>query len=270
MHAYDAKDLRRIFGLPSSAVRSLARAGYIHPQRLEGRVNYSFQDLRVLRTVSALRAANIPTRKINRALQRLRAAGADESVFSSLSVAAMGDEVAVRDGRVMWESESGQYALPLDAGNAAEVAMMNRDLTEPALASMADEHFADGFALEDSDTVAAQSAYTACLDIEPGHAEARINLGRLLHLRGQLAEAEGVYRAAEQPGAVLAYNLALLLEDLRRDQEAIASYREAVALDPQLEDAYFNLARLCERVGDAQNSLRYLLAYRRLLLKQGL
>ncbi len=60
MHAYDTKDLERLFGLPASAVRSLARAGHLTPVRRAGRLHYSFQDLIVLRTASALRAANIP------------------------------------------------------------------------------------------------------------------------------------------------------------------------------------------------------------------
>ena len=73
MHAYDTKDLERLFGLPASAVRALTRAGNIQPIRRAGRLHYSFHDLVVLRTASALRAANISSQKINRTLQELRA-----------------------------------------------------------------------------------------------------------------------------------------------------------------------------------------------------
>src|SRR5579872_6770215 len=73
MHAYDTKDLKRLFGLPANAVRSLQKAGYLNPVKRGGRLHYSFQDLIVLRTASALRAANIPAKRINRALERLRA-----------------------------------------------------------------------------------------------------------------------------------------------------------------------------------------------------
>src|ERR1700722_18399403 len=61
MHAYDSKDLERLFGLPPSAVRALARAGNINPVRRKGKLHYTFQDLVVLRTASALRAAKIPS-----------------------------------------------------------------------------------------------------------------------------------------------------------------------------------------------------------------
>ncbi len=99
--------------------------------------------------------------------------------------------------------------------------------------------------------------------------EARLNLGRLLHIEGRLREAEQVYRGQEAPEPLLFYNLAVLLEDLEREPEALATYREALALDPELADAHFNLARLHERAGQAKDALRHLLAYRRLTGEQG-
>src|SRR5580698_1708303 len=72
MHAYDSKDLERLFGLPASAVRSLTRAGHVSPVKRGGRLHYSFQDLLMLRTASALRSASISARRINRTLQMLR------------------------------------------------------------------------------------------------------------------------------------------------------------------------------------------------------
>ena len=114
-------------------------------------------------------------------------------------------------------------------------------------ADSADEHYAKGLALEDTDPDGARAAYEACLAADPQHMEARINLGRLLHMAGRLADAERVYRSAKKPESVLLFNLAVLLEDLEREPDAIVAYREALALDPQLADAHFNLARLYER-----------------------
>src|SRR6266849_7120308 len=70
MHAYDTKDLERLFGLPASAVRSLTRAGHITPIRRGRRLHYSFQDLLMLRTASALRTAKISANRINRKIGR--------------------------------------------------------------------------------------------------------------------------------------------------------------------------------------------------------
>jgi tetratricopeptide (TPR) repeat protein len=91
----------------------------------------------------------------------------------------------------------------------------------------------------------------------------------LLHIAGHLADAERVYRSADQADPLLAFNLAVLLEDLGREPEAIQSYREALTLDPELADAHFNLARLYERARDPKASLRHLLAYRRMIDRQG-
>ena len=47
-----------------------------------------------------------------------------------------------------------------------------------------------------------------------------------------------MYRAARHRSALLAFNLALVLEDLGRDQEAISAYRESLALDPGMHEAH--------------------------------
>ena len=62
-----------------------------------------------------------------------------------------------------------------------------------------------------------------------------------------MREAEQVYRGTDAAEALLSFNLAVLLEDLERENEAAVAYRDALALDPALADAHFNLARLYER-----------------------
>src|ERR1700675_3417442 len=114
MHAYDTKDLKRLFGLPAAAVRSLAQAGHLSPVRRAGRLHYSFQDLIVLRTASALRAASIPAKRINRTLRRLRADLPEGETLNKLSLTALGNRIAIREGKMLWESDSGQYVLALD------------------------------------------------------------------------------------------------------------------------------------------------------------
>jgi tetratricopeptide (TPR) repeat protein len=270
MHAYNTKDLERLFGLPASAVRSLTRAGHISPVKRSGRLHYSFQDLLMMRTASALRAANISAHRINRTLRTFRATLPAGAASNSRSLTALGDQIAVREGKLLWESESGQYVLALDIGAEKRgVHVINRPVTPVPIDDSADEHYARAFALEETDPVGAQSAYEASLKADPSHVEARINLGRLLHIGGRLEEAENLYRAAQTPEPLLVFNLAVLLEDLNRDADAIVAYRESLALDPQLADAHFNLARLYEKVSDAKSSLRHLLAYHRMMDRQG-
>ena len=283
MHAYDAKDLERLFGLPASAVRALARAGNIHPVRRGSKLHYSFHDLVVLRTASALRAAKISSQRINRTLKELRSALPADSALNQLSLTALGNRIAIREGQTLRESESGQYALALeiveekgrlhvitrhDAGTREDGITRHDAAARPGTAApgaSAEDHYAKGIQLEETDPQAARKSYETALAADPNHLEARINLGRLLHLDGRLAEAEQVYRFGGNAEPFLVFNLAVLLEDLGREPEAIVAYREALALDPQFADAHFNLARLYERARDAKASLRHLLAYRRMM-----
>src|ERR1700761_4155761 len=114
MHAYDTKDLEQLFGLPASAVRALARAGNIHPIRRSGKLHYTFHDLVVLRTARALRAAKISSQRINKTLQELRSALPEGSALNKISLTALGNRIAIREGQTLRESESGQYALALE------------------------------------------------------------------------------------------------------------------------------------------------------------
>ena len=125
-------------------------------------------------------------------------------------------------------------------------------------------HFARAFALEASNPEAARDAYRAALDLHAGQLEATINLGRLLHLQGALAAAELIYRAAEHDSALLSFNIALLLEDLQRDDEAAGAYRAALELEPTMHEAHFHLSVLHERQQRPREALRHLLAYRRM------
>jgi tetratricopeptide (TPR) repeat protein len=131
--------------------------------------------------------------------------------------------------------------------------------------SVAHGHYERGTKLESKDTAAARAAYQACLNGDRSHLEARINLGRLLHAEGLLKEADAIYRAANEPSAILYFNWGVLLEDLKREIDAIHAYREAILHDPGMADAHFNLSRLHERLGNARAAFRYLLAYRRLM-----
>ena len=175
---------------------------------------------------------------------------------------------AVRMQHRPWRAafNAGQYALALEiVEEKGRLHVITRQDDAPAPDAAAEDHYAKGVQLEEVDPQSARAAYEAALTADPNHLEARINLGRLLHLDGRLAEAEQVYRFGGQAEPFLVFNLAVLLEDLGREPEAIIAYREALALDPQFADAHFNLARLYERARDAKASLRHLLAYRRMM-----
>jgi tetratricopeptide (TPR) repeat protein len=216
--------------------------------------------------VSALRASRVPTRVINRALRQLRPWMDQESAVSRIALQASADGIRVRDGRSLWEPASGQYSLQLETVNADAhvVPIVSHENLMKKKHSAAHSHYLRGIALEEADRKAARAAYESCLAGDCSHLEARINLGRLLHLEGLLDEAEQTYNAHEEPSAILYFNLGILLEDLRRELDAIEAYRQAIVHDPGMADAHFNLSLLHERLGQAQAAFRHLLAYRRL------
>jgi tetratricopeptide (TPR) repeat protein len=272
MQEYSLADLKRLFGLPPALIRKLSQAGFITSPVPTGKKDsskstYTFQDLLVLRVAGALKAAKISAPKIAKALEQIRAT-LPSGRLPAIALAASGKDLAVREGTREWEA-SGQYALPLVPKPApGQVAELRLAAAIPA-AALAHEHFERGHRLEETDVTAARAAYLAALSVQEDHLEARINLGRLLHLNGQLKEAERLYRQAKTSNALLSFNLAILLEDLEREEEAIAAYREALALDPLLCDAHFNLARLHEKAKRPREALRHLLAYKRHITRYG-
>src|SRR5262245_10406219 len=243
MQEYSLADLKRLFGLPPALVNKLSQAGFIAPPKARGKSQYSFQDLLVLRVAGALKASKMTTPKIVAALEQIRGS-LPNGKLPAIALAASGKDVAVREGAREREA-SGQYALPL---STRPVAKSVAEIKKPVpAAEIAQEHFQRGNLLEESDVDAARAAYLAALNVQEDHLEARINLGRLLHLDGKLKEAELLYRQARTSSAVLSFNLATLLEDLGREEEAVTAYREALAQDPLLGDAHFNLSRLHEK-----------------------
>src|SRR5205823_5987843 len=98
----------------------------------------------------------------------------------------------------------------------------------------------------------ARGAYRRALELDPDHADAHVNLGRLLVEAGRAEEAETHFRAAvaDHPGHATAwFNLGIALEARRRLNDAVKAYEQAIVADRRLADAYFNLARLYEQAG---------------------
>ena len=105
-----------------------------------------------------------------------------------------------------------------------------------------------------------------CLEQDAEHLEARLNLGRLLHLEGDCATRSKVYRGAD------AARCAAVVQPRGAARGSGARIGGHVGLPrgiwrstPDFADAHFNLARLYERKGKSKDALRHLLAYRRLM-----
>jgi tetratricopeptide (TPR) repeat protein len=250
----------------------LIDAGFVQPTR--GRRNelrFTFQDVVVLRTAFQLQSAKIASRKILRALAKLKAELPEELPLSGIRITAVGDSVAVKTGLAQWDAVSGQHLLDFEvAPIKGDVAFL--DSTPRNLKSreqQADEWFALGEQLTGTDVVGEEQAYRKVLELAPSpHYSAYTNLGVLLcEAETRCEEALSVFdRALEHfpDDALLHFNRAIALEELKHCDAAAAAYERCIELDPTHADAHFNLARLSEIRGDKQGLVRHLSAYRRL------
>lgn len=268
MAQYGVHEAAKVLGLTPATIRALVRAGFVSPERGPRNAwRFSFQDLIVLRTARALAAAHIPARQVIRSMKELRRRLPESMPLSGLSISADGDKVVVREGSGRWQADSGQYLLAFEADPRSaswNVIQPDRARREPS----AREWLERAVALESADAAAALKAYRCAVAADPSLLDARINLGRLLHDTGRLAEAARVYREATQAGAEdprLFYNFGVLLEDMERKEEAFSAYQSALRIDPQFADCCYNLALLCEALGKPREAIRYMGQYRRLM-----
>jgi len=274
MKGYTSQDVAKLLVLTVAQVRGYARDGFLSPGRGGARrsLQFSFQDLVILRTAKALVAARIPPRRIRRALKRLRLQLPRGRSLAELRIVAEGDRIVVSDGDTAWNPESGQthldFAVSDLATRAAPIARRTAQAARDAEGDFdADDWYELGLELEAVDPEEARDAYRRALELDAHHADAHVNLGRLLHEQGLVEEAERHYRAAlrEDPAhATAEFDLGIALEDLDRPADAIEAYRMALATDARLADAHFNVARLYDRMGKRAAALRHLSTYKRL------
>jgi len=267
MHQYGVRDVEKLLGLPRSTIRALIAAGFVSPAR--GPRNawlFSFQDLIVLRTAQALALAKVPHRRITKSLKELRRHLPESMPLSGLRIGAVADRVVVSEGSKRWQAESGQYLLGFEGDPAAgSLSIIDRSRGRP---SRNEEWFDQAVALETHDVDAAIRAYESAIAADPAHQDARINLGRLLHEAGRLAEAERAYLEAAQgdnDDPILLFNLGVLLDDLNRKSEAVTAYQAALNIDADFADCHYNLALLFEQLERPQEAIRHMSNYRRLV-----
>src|SRR5262245_14495265 len=273
MKGYSATEVARLLGLPVGRIYSYVRSGFLLPEKgSNGGIRFSFQDVVVLRAAKGLVDARISPVRVRKILKRLVTDLPEGRSLAGLTISAEGTRVVAREGGETWDPESGQRLFDFEVADLARkvepiVKRQARDASGLEGEHTAEDWFEIGVHLEVAAPDEAREAYRRAVELDPRHADARVNLGRLLHERGELEAAEEQYRAAlaADPDSVTgAFNLGVVLEDLNRIDEAVAVYERIVKLDAECADAHFNLARLYERSGRTIAALRHKKAYERL------
>lgn len=284
-----------MLGLSPARLRAYVRAGLLCPQRGQGgELRFSFQDLLLLRTAEGLVTDRLPPRRVRDALLKLRRRLPTERPLTGVSLEADGRHVMVRDGGTTWRADSGQGLLSFGGEPEVRSEVTSHETTPreipissfrprppppPASSSVAapaetttgpataEELYRRGCSLEDEALEDARAAYLGVLALDPEHADAHVNLGRLMHEAGDLEQAEQHYRAAlslRPHDATATFNLGVVLEDRRRPDDALETYQAALRVDPKHADAHFNAARLHDLAGRYEAALRHLRSYRNL------
>jgi tetratricopeptide (TPR) repeat protein len=292
---FSTRDAARILQATEPRIRSWARMGGVVPRDSAGRLEFTFQQLILLRTTRGLLEAGVPASRVRRIWSSLRRQLSDDRPLTSIRILADGNRAVAWDGSAPWQPDSGQFVLDFGAeeiagaaaeripsGNEDRAALPAEAAAEPAtpepatLEPATPEHgpalsaaqwFDLACELEETSPLEARQGYLQAITADPGCADAHVNLGRLCHAAGELIPAEAHYRKALQcapDDAIAQFNLAVLLEDANRPDEAIAAYRQAIAIDPDSADAHYNLGLLLEERGRRSDAMRHLMTARRL------
>lgn len=253
---YSLNEVARLLGVEPAVVSELAGLVYAEPREA-----FEFHDLVLLRAARGLLQQQVPREKLIEALRKLQQRIPEGPAATTVGLSRSGKELVVAIGAQQWNAGDGQGVFAFNrAGMPTSLA--------PFAAMDAEGLFQQAVSLEEQHPADAVDRYTEALASNPRHADAHLNLGRLLHTRGRLLEAEAHYVAAlviRPECSTATFNLAVVLEDLGRIDEAIGRYAEALRLDPGCVDACFNLSRLYEKKGEKVAALRHLKDYRRLL-----
>ena len=267
MSDYTVRNIESMLGISRSVIHALVNAGFVFPARGKRReYRFTFQDVIILRTAQGLSSAKIPARKIMRSLARLRKALPADLPLTGLRITAVGSEIVVKDGRLHRHADSGQLLLDFEVTPVAgAVTFLNKtaERSEPT----AEHWFTVGCSLEQDDPARAEAAYRDAIRLDPECVDAYVNLGYLLNAAGKHEAAVAAYGAGRKYApkhALLHFNLAIALEDLRRFDEALGLYETVIELDATFVDAYYNAARLHHQLGQPQQAIRRYSEYRRL------
>jgi len=272
--SYSTTEVADLLDISPARVRRLARSARLHPDRDPGApYTFGFRDLVLLRTAVALEESGITAHRLLRSIRSLGAQLPSGRPLTALRITSETGEVVAVDEDLAWSVESGQTRLRFDERPRSETSVSEIPRRRPRRrgadrAPRPEDLYELGCVLQANDPLKAEAAFRQALEGDPELADAAVNLGWILHERGDVEAAEAEYRralAADPSHPTAAFNLGVALEDRGAAAEALEAYLAAIDADPLLADAYFNLSRLCERRGDRAAALRYLRSYSELV-----
>jgi tetratricopeptide (TPR) repeat protein len=258
---YHREDVLRILRVTARQLAGWEKAGL-----LPVRDSYYFFDLLQIKKLRDLRAKRVRPAVIRDSLRAMQqqVAGMENPLLEAGTFATK-SRVAFRHRGAAVEPLAGQFVMDFSDRNVVESAKVH----SMRAAETAADFFARGVCLEESPATQdeAIASYQKCVELDPGHAAAYINLGTLYYNRHDYVLAERYYRKAIEVDlkyALAYFDLGNVLDETGRLAEGIRAYQSAIALAPTYADAHYNLALAFEKARQPRQALRHWRAYTKL------
>ncbi len=261
MERYHREDVLRILRITARQLAGWEKAGLFPARDI-----YSFFDLlqiKKLRDLRAKRVRSVVIRDSLRAMQQ-QVAGMENPLLEAGTFATK-SRVAFRHRGAAVEPLAGQFVMDFSDRNVVESPKVH----PMRVAETAADFFTRGVCLEESPATQdeAIASYKKCVELDPAHAAAYINLGTLYYNRHDYVLAERYYRKAIEVDlkyALAYFDLGNVLDETGRLADGIRAYQSAIALAPTYADAHYNLALAFEKARQPRQALRHWRAYAKL------
>ena len=258
MERYHRDDVVRILRITARQLAGWEKSG-LFPVR----DSYSFFDLLQIKKLRDLRAKRVRSAVIRDSLRAMQqqVAGMENPLLEAGTFATKSRVAFRHDGSAV-EPLAGQFIMDFADRNVVE----SHKVHAMRAAETAADFFTRGVCLEEAPATQdeAIASYKRCVELDPSHAAAYINLGTLYYNRQEFGLAERHYRQAIEADSryALAYfDLGNVLDETGRVQEAVATYKTALQLAPTYADAHYNLALAYEKLREPRKALKHWQAY---------
>jgi tetratricopeptide (TPR) repeat protein len=259
---YSTRAAARILAVSPDRIRYWVKQRLIQPAAKRGRrYRFVFHDLILMRMAKELLPGGRHLQPLQRCVERVRGLGGPSRPLSSLKLEARDGLILVRQGDIVFESESGQLCMQF--GSPRPVA----EVEERFGPARARERFAEARRIAEDDPFRALTLYSDLLGREPRNYELHLRMAEVLEREGDLGGALRHLLGAAMlvpANAEVHQRLGLLYRKRNENDHALQSFLRAIECDPVSVEAHRNLAELYEKLGHKREAMRHLSTLHRL------
>lgn len=251
MTHFSTREAARILHATEPRVRTWARMGGIVPETPGGRLEFTFQQLVMLRTIRGLLDSGVPAHRVKLIWSSLQRQLPDDLPLTSIRVLAEGKRAIAWDGKAPWQPDSGQFVLDFDGWEAAEESVLE-ETRGAAEATPSPERCGTAGTPPAAETPRGEPPILTLVLSSEARTDDSDRFAREARSRRRpLCLDEPAGETEDDAGGFSAEQWFRLGSDLESSSplEARQAYLEAIEADPSCADAHLNLGRLDHRAG---------------------